>query len=349
VKEIVFGVRALFIEKDKSPYGPEGGFVLAYSEGMLLDTSHFEAYPLPSSLTNDGQRFWRVVSNVEFDAVAFITRSHSLYGGDFDPGHDFFLEWMDLCCPPDASIKGDPHIQTWLGMKYDFHGVCDLVLLQNPDFQEGLGMDIHVRTKQLKQFSYVSSAVLRIGDETLEVMGDIHNSLYWVNKQPNASLEGGIHGYSISYRKVNSKQHEFVVQLGNDRSIVLKTFKKFVRVNFIGATKGIFGTSHGLLGSYGSGKMIGRDNITVMDDMNEFGQEWQVLPSDGMLFHNVEGPQAPEKCEIPVASNLRRRLAESTVSEETARVACGRVNSEDFDICVFDVMATGDKDVAGAY
>ena len=35
-----------------------------------------------------------------------------------------------------------------------------------------------------------------------------------------------------------------------------------------------------------------------------------------MLFHNVEGPQAPKKCEIPQASNICRRLLESDVSQE---------------------------------
>jgi hypothetical protein len=210
-------------------------------------------------------------------------------------------------------------------------------------------MDIHVRTKQIKQFSYVSAAVLRIGADTLEVMGDIHENLYWINKQANSNLDSGISGYPISYRKVNSKQHEFIVHLSNKSSIVMRTFKKFVRVQFMGATTESFGTSHGLLGSYGSGEMVARDKKTIIANTNSFGQEWQVLPSDGMLFHNIEGPQAPAKCEIPQASNLRRRLAESNISEEEAEIACARVNPVDFDMCVFDVMATGDKDVVGAY
>ena len=45
-------------------------------------------------------------------------------------------------------------------------------------FQGGLGMTIHVWTEQLKQFSCVSSAVLQIGDDTIEVMGDSHANLH---------------------------------------------------------------------------------------------------------------------------------------------------------------------------
>jgi len=237
-------------------------------------------------------------------------------------------------------------------MKYDFHGVCDLVLLQNPEFHDDLGMDIHVRTKPLKEFSYVSSAVLRIGDDTLEVTGDIHENLYWINKEQgnmDSGIIGLINGYPISVQKANAKQYEFVVDLGDSTSIILKTFKKFVHVSVNGATKERFGTSLGLLGAYGSGDRIARDRKTLIKDTNSFGQEWQVLPSQPMLFHNVEGPQAPAKCVIPQTNVLRRRLAESNISEEEAKIACARVSLEDFDMCVFDVMATGDKDVVGAY
>ena len=247
------------------------------------------------------------------------------------------------------SVSGDPHFKTWSGAKYDFHGVCDLVLLQNPGFENGLGMNIHVRTKQLKQFSYVSTAVLQIGDDTLEVMGGNHGSLHWINKEANAELDKGISGFPISHHKANSQQDEFIVHLGGDKAIVMKTFKKFVRVSIEAPTKEAFGTSLGLLGSYGLGEMVARDKNTRLADANEFGQEWQVLPSDGMLFHNVEGPQAPAKCDVPQVSNVRRRLAQSKFTEEEAEIACARVNSEDFDLCVFDVMATGDKDVVGAY
>ena len=74
-----------------------------------------------------------------------------------------------------------------------------------------------------------------------------------------------------------------------------------------------------------------------------------MLPSEEMLFHSTEGPQAPTKCDIPQASNVRRRLLGSKMSEEEAKIACAHVSSDDFDICVFDVMATGNEDVVGAY
>jgi hypothetical protein len=345
VKEFFFGVRGLDNETDFGSGVPESGLVLFSKNGNIFGSQFFHLTEDRIVGTDDGEHHFHVVSDVALDAFLLITLNEI---GQY--GHEFFVEYADVCtCSVEPSIKGDPHIETWSGIKYDFHGVCDLVLLHNPGFEQGLGMHIHVRTKRLKQFSYVSSAVLRIGDETLEVMGDIHENLYWLNKQPNENLEKGISGYPITYRKVNSKQHNFTVELGDNKSIVIKTFKKFVRVSFVGATQQSFGTSRGLLGSFGSGKMMGRDNVTVFENTDEFGQEWQVLTYEDMLFHNVEGPQAPAKCEMPVASNLRRRLAESQISEDDAKIACARVNREDFDLCVFDVMATGDVDVFGAY
>jgi len=259
----------------------------------------------------------------------------------------------DYCLAASGNAGGDPHFKTWVGKKYDFHGVCYLVLLQNPEYLDGLGMDIHIRTKQLKQFSYIGSAVLRIGDETLEVKGDINKSLFWINKQEGSIVDdsdivGTISGYPISYKKSNAKQYEYVVDL-NGPSIVMKTFKSMVHVSVVDAKHTTFGSSHGLLGAYGSGELASRDNKRTFEDTNEFGQEWQVLPSEGMLFHNIEGPQAPEKCVVPHASNIRRRLLESDVSQEEARISCASVDPDVFEMCVFDVMATGDKDVVGAY
>ena len=55
--------------------------------------------------------------------------------------------------------------------KLTFLGACGLVLLDNWKFANGLGMMIHVRTKQVNWWSYIETAVLKIGNETLEVPG----------------------------------------------------------------------------------------------------------------------------------------------------------------------------------
>jgi len=251
-----------------------------------------------------------------------------------------------------ALASGDPHFVTWWGRKFDFHGICDLLLLQNPGFEQGVGLHIHVRTKQIKQFSFISTAVLQIGNDSLEVTGDIHENLFWINKRVSKKTDEGIvgkiNGYGIKYHKVHLKQHEFFIDLG-DASITMKTYKSFVHVGINNAAKYMFGSSSGLLGAYGTGALISRDGNKIFDDIEEFGQEWQVSQEDGDLFHNIEGPQAPSRCEIPLASNIRRRLAQSSITEEEAKLTCVHVNADVFEMCVFDVMATGDNDVVGVY
>merc|ERR1712226_324317 len=282
-------------------------------------------------------------------------------------GHQVFIVELLSCVPgthaptvAPAGASGDPHFKTWAGEKYDFHGVCDLVLVQNPTFREGLGMDIHIRTKRTRQWSIISSAAVRIGKDTFEMTGGEVNS-YWLNgvagndelttvdTERNIALSSTLSGHTILFRQENLKTREFEILLGKGESIVLQAWHEMVRVDMKHASPESFGGSLGLLGTFPKGIKTSRDNATVIEDMNAFGQEWQVLPDEPKLFHAVEGPQAPMKCEIPSSASLRRRLASSMNAAEAAR-ACGHIkNKDEFDMCVFDVMAMDDKDVSAAH
>jgi hypothetical protein len=103
------------------------------------------------------------------------------------------------------------------------------------------------------------------------------------------------------------------------------------------------------------GDMVARDGKAVMNDANAFGQEWQVLDTEPSLFHTVRLPQHPKQvCTLPTpkqASQLRRRLSEpSSVDHLAAEKACEHWG-EGKDDCVFDVLTTGDLEMAvvGAY
>lgn len=263
---------------------------------------------------------------------------------------------FDVVVDNAACAYGDPHFKTWNGDMYDFHGVCDLVLLHNPSFGGDRGMDIHLRTKRTRQWSYVDAAAVRVGDDVLEVAGGNKENNYWINgvkgKQlaHNTELDAQLSGHAIHFKKISEKSHQFLIDLGSGENIVVATWNGFVRVNLGAGQSGTFEHSLGLMGSYdANGVKLGRDGSTVINDSDSFGQEWQVLSKEPKLFHDLEGPQAPERCEIPSSAEMRRRLADSTISREDAGIACSRVNTEDFEVCVFDVLATNDKDVAGAY
>jgi len=260
--------------------------------------------------------------------------------------------------PSPGGVSGDPHFKTWSGLKYDYHGICDLVLLNHPAFFGGLAMAIHIRSKKTKEWSYISTAVVQIGGETFEVAGTKDGDTHWLNTKKVNSDEWEsdsvqISGFKIIFNQPHSNQREYWIDLGNSESIQIKTWKNMVRVDAaVDYGKDTFAGSLGLMGSYPKGIMLARDGVTAMVELENFGQEWQVLSSESKLFRMVDGPQQPQQCEIASKTEMRRRLSQSNVSRQAAELACSHSmnkSDEEFDLCVFDVMAMGDKSAAGAY
>jgi hypothetical protein len=58
---------------------------------------------------------------------------------------------------------------TWCGQLFDYHGECDLILLQSSTFKSGLGLDVQIRTKIRRGMSFISRVALRIGTDVLKV------------------------------------------------------------------------------------------------------------------------------------------------------------------------------------
>jgi hypothetical protein len=145
----------------------------------------------------------------------------------------------------------------------------------------------------------------------------------------------------------SDRQHTFEVHLGGRERIKLKTYKDFVSVLIEQGKSEHFLNSVGLMGDFGG--------QTVLDDVDAFGQEWQVLATEPTLFQTVRFPQHPQKCTMPTPKTtdmLRRRLLEtSSVDELAAEKACEHWGDQGKDDCVFDVLTTGDLEMAvvGAY
>jgi hypothetical protein len=199
--------------------------------------------------------------------------------------------------------------------------------------------------------SFVSSAAVRVGTDLLEVGSQ---GIYHLNGLAGADLTSKFGGFEFLHTQPTDKQHVFEVHLGNRERIKVKTYKDFVSVLFEQAKPEHFGQSVGLMGAFETGHMIGRDGKTVIDDADAFGQDWQVLNSEPKLFHTLRFPQHPQVCTMPTptqaTSQLRRRLSESSVDELAAEKACEHWG-EGKDDCVFDVLTTGDLEmaVAGTY
>jgi hypothetical protein len=155
--------------------------------------------------------------------TAFHSNQGSLSGGG-SPIHEevtfqkIFLRHL---------LHRDPHFSTWSGEKYDFHGQCDLVLVRNHDFANGLGIDIHIRTKIHNDWSAVESAAIKIGDEVFEISG---RAGHWLNGVADSELPALLGGFEVSLGKPGPNTRRFVVHLGDGQKIRITTFKEFLSV-----------------------------------------------------------------------------------------------------------------------
>lgn len=257
----------------------------------------------------------------------------------------------------EGETGGDPHITTWKGEHYEYHGQCDLVLVKDAEFANGLGLDVHIRTKIVRFWSYIKNVAIRIGNDILEIEGsaDIEDnqSKYWINYEYQGELNE-FAGFPVTVTVLAAYKRVYEIDLHSKfpgRSISIHIYKEFVRVKFKGG-KSSFGNTVGLLGDFNTGKTLARDGSTILDDFTELGNEWQVLPSETKLFHEVSHPQFPEKCIEPEdpRGERRRRLDENTVTEEQAEAACASLKDAlSRKDCVYDILATQDIDMIGAF
>lgn len=227
-----------------------------------------------------------------------------------------------------------------------------------PSFAGGLGLTIQIRTKIESWWSFIDRAVIKIGQDIMEVNGGLDGGSYMVNGRPGQPLTTGddfmLNDLKVEFRKVTFKQNKFRIDLGFGNSVGFETYKDWVKVDTHIKKPDGFNDSVGLMGQFPSGALMGRDGVTPFENMNAFGMEWQVLSSEPSLFSSTEGAvQHPTKCIMPdlvAGSELkRRRLGGSMISEEDASIACARVKGSEHALCVFDVLASNDKDMAGAY
>jgi len=245
---------------------------------------------------------------------------------------------------PKGSGSGDPHFKTWTGEKYDYHGECDLVLVDNPAFANGLGLRVHIRTTAIKYFSFIEKIAVQIGTDVLEFENHVDNFLIngakvEENRKYHKTYLGG---YLVRRDK---KAISVRLEKEGKAKIELHTRKNgFPSVIVDGGSNDIFKGSLGLLGDWETGKRFARDGKTELDghDATAFALEWQVSDKEPMLFADARFPQFPATC-TPPAKMAKNRLGSSFDME--AEEACAHWK-EDKEDCIFDVIATRDVLVA---
>mmetsp|Transcript_2076 Transcript_2076/g.4693 ORF Transcript_2076/g.4693 Transcript_2076/m.4693 type:complete len:281 (-) Transcript_2076:119-961(-) len=242
---------------------------------------------------------------------------------------------------------------------YEHHGQCDLVMMKDEIFADGLGLHMHIRTKIVGYWSYIQSVAIKLGNDILEIEGSSDptedEAHYWFNHKYQGDLKD-VAGFPVTHEpSSNAYKRSFAIDLSSKypgQNITVETYKEFVRVRF-NETEDVYGNTVGILGDCKTGKTYARDGVTSMDDLVALGDEWQVLPYEPRLFHEPSHPQYPEQCVKPEDPNSERsrRLVESAISIEKAEATCGAALADPLTVkeCVYHILATQDLDMVGAF
>eukprot|EP00980_Cylindrotheca_fusiformis_P012636 scaffold3086_cov75-Cylindrotheca_fusiformis.AAC.2 len=182
-------------------------------------------------------------------------------------------------------------------------------------------------------YSYISQVALSLGGDILEIHND---QSYFVNGVSPLNPPQDVGGHAFS-----AVGGRFAIDLGQGQSIrVDTTFGDFITVAVTGRFD-VFGDSRGLTGSFDTDKAILRDDSLVDATPEEIAAEWFVDTGRGdeLLFLHVPPHEGILEA-MPITF--------SPADRATAEEACSRLqNDQDqFNNCVFDVLATGDLGTA---
>mmetsp|Transcript_1791 Transcript_1791/g.3945 ORF Transcript_1791/g.3945 Transcript_1791/m.3945 type:complete len:509 (-) Transcript_1791:98-1624(-) len=264
---------------------------------------------------------------------------------------------------PTGGAGGDPHITSWSGHRFDYHGHCDLLLFHSPHFGQGhttqphdQGLSVHIRSAPYKvMFSYISDIAIQIGDSILEIGSNGEHYVDGELQQVGSTQKLG--GYNVGSKHTKNGRYVYHVHLGDNREkkyhgqeLTIREYKEWITISVHHPSTKDFVDTIGLMGSYPHGTWLGRDGITLHNNVNDFGSDWIVLPDvDGHLFR--EQSPFPDKCEVTstLEKTSRRRLSASSVTKAQALEACAKlVPTEALEGCIMDVLIADDLDMAEA-
>jgi hypothetical protein len=250
---------------------------------------------------------------------------------------------------------------TYDGTAYTYHGQCDLLMAKSKDIDgTGLSLDVHARTTIKSDWSYVSNAAVKIGDDVLEITTDA-NVTHYFNGEPNVDFPIAMADkYIVRTQRVEAFPGQFRTDYMIDLKerddgarergdfIHIKYFKEMLTVD----VEAHLPDSMGMLGVSGEEGMIMRDLKTPIakDNTARMGLEWQVRDTEAKMFQDMtRAPQYPEQCILPKVESRRRLRAQTSEMARQANDACANAEPTMKEFCVHDVILTGDVQAAYMY
>ncbi len=238
------------------------------------------------------------------------------------------------------------------------------MLLKNEHFGDGLGIYVYVRTKIEKTWSYVRNAAVKIGHDILEIEGNGQvwdknaNAVHLINGEVNAELP---FQFAMKFPVTSLKEKQcdtngakcieaivYKIELGEGDNILITQKWGVIKVSVTANDKNKFHDTVGIMGHFDKPGFLARDGNHKITDFNQFGQEWQVLQSEPMIFNERRAPQHPEQCTLPTVTS-KRRLGENSAIRLLAEEVCSGVEVASREFCIFDVVAAGTEEAASTY
>jgi len=262
------------------------------------------------------------------------------------------VEVFGACGPGSAGAGGDPHFKLFSGQSFDFHGHCDLLLLESPSVAGGAGLSVQVRSSPYKEiFSYISEAAVQVGNAVLTIgAGGQHtiNGVPQVVGETASLVVDKAHVFPVQSSATWKGRRVYKIHLGDGpdgkEELIIREFKNWITVTFFHPSASNLGSSRGLLGHFPDGAMLGRDGKTIHTSYDAFGQDWQVPPGESLL-----GPGPFSASCVPLQAQKRRlrRLEEASIAREQAMTVCKHWGDQMED-CINDVQISGDLEMANA-
>ena len=217
-------------------------------------------------------------------------------------------------------------------------------------------MDLHARTKIIDNWSLISNAALRIGDDIFEVDNDDFS--HYFNGVKNVEFPIMLAGkYEVTSEEkdtpftddkgveTTTKEVVYQIDLAGSGSITITNYRTMLSIK----VNSYLSDTYGMLGHRIKTGLVGRDGETTVSE-EEMGAQWQVRDTEPMLFHELgTGPQYPESCVLPIVNSRQRRLRTSDITYEAAKTACETVDESMRQFCMEDVIRSGDVSMAHTY
>jgi len=231
------------------------------------------------------------------------------------------------------------------------------VLVQSQSFQDGKGLDIHVRTRIEHLYSLISGVAIKVGDSIFELNHDtVGEPQFYVDGRAIHALPYSDEAFSAT---VHTLPHEvwivkiFTIDLGQKSVVKINVMDRWITVDVKAANKDIAG-SVGLAGSFPDGRMLGRDGTDLSQDRNAYGSQWQVQEEEPKLFHSAPAghPMAPYgTCKLPTLDAHQHLRTENAEMYRMAVDACQKegLTAADLNDCIYDVSMTKMVELATAW